>query len=216
MLRSRGPLYFRKFVYPHTMNRRQFGLGVVSSYLASGGVQPARAQQACDFANSSVGSCPKPQFSKALSPFRLRLVREAKWPTTISSLNQCIRGRLFEVAQFDLSDAGTEICHTLELPWRNNLSGISAIPTGIYPSWACDGGRLGWRLAMDCVDGRTAIRVHIGNRPSEIQGCILVGLKSVSNHCRVLRSGPALEDLQSRLGSANRKIEFEVRDPNSL
>ena len=198
------------------MNRRQFSLGLVGSYFASGGLQSARAQQVCDFTNSSVGSCPRPQFSMALTPFRLRLVRETKWPSTVSSMNQCVRGKLHEVTDFSLSDLGTEICHTLELPWRNNLDSISSVPSGIYPAWSCDGGSLGWRLAMDCVAGRTAIRIHIGNRPSDIEGCILVGLRSVPNHCRVLRSRPALEELKSRLGSANRRIEIEVLDPKLL
>jgi len=66
----------------------------------------------------------------------------------------------------------------LELPWRDNGTGISCIPEGVYPMrWTRSPrfGRHTWEL-IDVPD-RTAIRIHAGNyagvEVSDSNGCLL-------------------------------------------
>ncbi|WP_422351529.1 DUF5675 family protein [Flagellimonas sp.] len=69
------------------------------------------------------------------------------------------------------------ICHTLELPWQQNRSYISSIPSGIYDAFLRYDKNDKWRLQLKNVPNRTGIQIHIGNYPSQIQGCVLVGEK---------------------------------------
>ncbi len=76
--------------------------------------------------------------------------------------------------------------HTMELPWRDNQQRISCIPEGIYDMGLRISGvvartsrgryRRGWEVQN--VDNRTYIMVHVGNYPSNFEGCIGVGLSS--------------------------------------
>lgn len=68
--------------------------------------------------------------------------------------------------------------HSLELPWRNNAVGRSRIPEGEYKCRL----RATTKKPNPCfevcgVPNRRAILLHIGNTPSEIRGCILLGDK---------------------------------------
>ena len=74
---------------------------------------------------------------------------------------------------------GENFCDTLENPYINNERNISCIPEGQY--------KVRLRLARESatrdylhllvqdVPNRKWILVHIGNYPSQTQGCILVG-----------------------------------------
>jgi len=74
---------------------------------------------------------------------------------------------------------GESFCDTLENPWLDNQRNISCIPQGHY--------KVRLRLARESatrdylhllvqdVPNRDWILVHIGNYPSQTQGCILVG-----------------------------------------
>jgi hypothetical protein len=75
-------------------------------------------------------------------------------------------------------DGATELGRwwSLELPWKDNASKVSCIPTGTYPVVPLDGGHLGWRLWVQNVPNRSEICVHRGNYPTEILGCIEAGL----------------------------------------
>lgn len=89
--------------------------------------------------------------------------------------NGSITGELFVDGKF--------LCHTLELPWKQNQSYISSIPEGSYPSILRYDKPDGWRIQLDKVPNRTAVQIHTGNYPSEIEGCVLVGniVKNISN-----------------------------------
>lgn len=83
-----------------------------------------------------------------------------------------------------ITDSGF-MCHTGELPWRNNQTGISCIPPGTY---VCR-----WRLSptkgmcyhVDSVPGRTDVEIHAANfmgdkslgKRCELLGCIAPGLE---------------------------------------
>jgi hypothetical protein len=68
------------------------------------------------------------------------------------------------------------ICHTLELPWNNNVRNLSCIPCDeydIYPFW--DGERESNRILIEPVWGRDDILIHTGNSLQDTTGCILAG-----------------------------------------
>lgn len=68
-------------------------------------------------------------------------------------------------------------CKTLELPWLNNQSYISCIPTGKYQLRRAESSpKISYpHLQVLDVPNRTGIAIHIGNFNTEIEGCILVG-----------------------------------------
>ena len=74
---------------------------------------------------------------------------------------------------------GESFCDTLENPYINNERNISCIPEGRYkvrlrlPRESATRDYL--HLLVQDVPNRDWILVHIGNYPSQTQGCILVG-----------------------------------------
>lgn len=91
--------------------------------------------------------------------------------------------------------------HTLELPWRNNRTNLSCIPTGTYPLKMHYGQRFRGVYRLGDVPGRTGILIHAGNYPWQIQGCILVGLARTEDPDtpRLFESRAALEYLNDYL-----------------
>lgn len=70
---------------------------------------------------------------------------------------------------------GKFIAHTLELPWQNNKSYISSIPSGSYKAIVRYDKSDQWRLQLEGVPYRSGVQIHVGNYPSQIEGCVLVG-----------------------------------------
>ena len=153
--------------------------------------------------------CTSAPSSQLLQPFRLRLVRTETLARTLA-LNSCIPGQLFNLAQFSIADPGTKVCDTLELPYRNNLNEISAIPAGTYSGRVRTDGRLGWRIEFDAVPGRSNIQIHPGNVTSQIEGCILVGTSADAPACSVTNSQAARDRLSTLYGVSARQIEVRV------
>lgn len=83
------------------------------------------------------------------------------------------------------------ISYTLELPWRDNANFISSIPKGTYTGFLRYDKSEGWRIQLSDVTGRSGIQLHIGNYPSEIEGCILMGMEVNVDGCAVFASGKA-------------------------
>lgn len=67
---------------------------------------------------------------------------------------------------------------SLELPWENNARNKSAIPIGRYVVEPRSSEKHGDHLLVCDVPGRESILIHAGNRPSDTEGCILVGLRN--------------------------------------
>lgn len=66
--------------------------------------------------------------------------------------------------------------YTLERPWKDNKTGISCIPTGIYKvKWTYSPRFLRNMYQVMDVPNRTGIRIHSGNHFFQIEGCILLG-----------------------------------------
>jgi hypothetical protein len=65
------------------------------------------------------------------------------------------------------------ICHTIELPWRNNEVNISCIPEGRYLLEKRITHERGFHLILKSVPGRSWILIHPANHaPTELEGCI--------------------------------------------
>jgi hypothetical protein len=92
---------------------------------------------------------------------------------------------------------------SLELPWHDNKENVSRVPAGRYKSILRYDHRDAWRLELVDVPGRGHIQIHIGNWPSDTNGCILVG-KINRGKCAVEQSTEAYADLKRAFyGSKN-------------
>jgi len=68
---------------------------------------------------------------------------------------------------------GEHICHTIELPDRNNIPRISCIPIGQYKLQMRRYPKHGEQIGIPIVLGREAILIHAANNAlEELQGCI--------------------------------------------
>lgn len=68
---------------------------------------------------------------------------------------------------------GEQICHTIELPDRNNIPRISCIPIGQYKLQKRRYTKHGEQIGIPIVLGREAILIHAANNAlEELQGCI--------------------------------------------
>lgn len=94
---------------------------------------------------------------------------------------------------------GTELCKTIELPWRQNAPRISCIPEGIYRVRKRYSLRFHWHFELVGVPGRSAILLHPANDAArELKGCIAPVLRHTGEGKGSL-SRIALERLKERL-----------------
>lgn len=117
--------------------------------------------------------------------------------------NDCTLGGLNITADDGgYNTANHEPIYTLELPWRDNQRRISCIPGGWYECQPFDGSRFKNVWQVMNVPGRTYILFHAGNRPRDIEGCILVGLKQgkLSGDRAVLHSRRAMDMMRDIIG----------------
>lgn len=114
-----------------------------------------------------------------------------------------------------LREDGTRLCHTLELPWRENRRMRSCIPPGYlpageYPVRCVVTPKRGPVYLVERVPGRSAILIHSGNVAGDVEkgletdvlGCILLG--QVRGRRRgqlaVLLSKPAVSAFMAEMG----------------
>lgn len=68
---------------------------------------------------------------------------------------------------------GKPICHTMELPWRDNRRNVSCIPAGRYRLRKYRSRRFGICLLVEGVPKRSGILFHAANdAATELRGCI--------------------------------------------
>lgn len=150
--------------------------------------------------------------SAQLRPFRIRVTRNRSGLGDVLLLTDCIPGELYLVAEFDGS-VGEKLCDTLELPYRFNANQVSSIPTGTYAGRVRISDNLGWHIELTGTGPRTLILIHTGNRPSDIEGCILVGRRNATKRCELVggTSVPARNEIRARYGGNNgRPIEVKI------
>lgn len=102
-----------------------------------------------------------------------------------------------------LKNGSKFLAYTLELEWRDNQKRKSCIPKGTYEIAYRDFGgyynRYNERfdnhkkgvLELQNVKDRSAILIHIGNRPKDTLGCILVGSEADTNKSIIYQSKKA-------------------------
>jgi len=68
-------------------------------------------------------------------------------------------------------------CATLELPWRDNATGASCIPKGVYMAEKLQSsGAIKYpHIWIKDVPGRSGIKIHRANYVEHLRGCIGVG-----------------------------------------
>ncbi len=100
-----------------------------------------------------------------------------------------------------LSYNGKVLCHTCELPWRDNQKKISCIPPGTYTAKLRNSPKYGDHWHIQNVPNRDMILIHHGNTINDIEGCILVGLTrgEVNGLPAVTQSRKAMELLRQSL-----------------
>ncbi len=114
-----------------------------------------------------------------------------------------------------LDAEGKQIAVTLELPWRENRHGVSCIPAGVYPAHRRMSAKRKYELfELDTVPGRSNIEIHIGNLPSDSEGCILLGsaFGILGDKSGILRSGDAFRTFMGLLRDQN-AFTLVVSDP---
>ena len=101
----------------------------------------------------------------------LTLTRENNWKEE-GDKKKSIKGTLTYLVK-----GTSKTVATLELPWKNNKKDVSCIDSGYYTNVKqfSSTGKLGKRLEIPNVPGRTGILFHVGNYPKDTEGCILVG-----------------------------------------
>jgi uncharacterized protein DUF5675 len=117
----------------------------------------------------------------------------------------CTMGMLFVDGRFE--------CFTLELPRRcegkENVPDKTAIPPGVYPLVVMPSKKhpSGAPHIID-VPGRSAIEMHVANKPADILGCVGVGQICAPISSEILSSGAAFIEFMDKLeGQSGLKIE---------
>ena len=143
-------------------------------------------------------------------PFRILIERE-KSLAELLNLNDCIPGKLTHVSDFSGSSQIGNAMQTIELPFKNNLSEISAVPAGTYSGRVRTRGPLGWRIELNNTNPRKNIQIHPGNVTEDTRGCILVGNRDGSTPCSVEDSRRALRKLKFKYNDSSNSRPIEIR-----
>ncbi|MFG6457857.1 DUF5675 family protein [Roseateles sp. BYS96W] len=120
----------------------------------------------------------------------------------------------FGVLQFD-----GQVLHTTELPWRDNATGASCIPTGTYRCEIVQSPKFGRVYGVRDVPGRSNILIHAANYGgdkakglrSELLGCIAPCMVhgQLNGQMAGLQSRQALTELMA--WAAGAPFELEIR-----
>ena len=74
-------------------------------------------------------------------------------------------------------DNGVPFAVTLELPWIDNITNKSCIPSGSYTCKRIVSAKFGDVFEICNVPNRSHVLIHKGNYTRDIQGCIIVAEK---------------------------------------
>lgn len=100
------------------------------------------------------------------------------------------------------------VLFTVERPWKGNEPYLSCIPEGVYDLWPHNGRRYKNVWQVMNVPERTAILIHEGNYPTDVQGCISIGMRLFDTVVGVADSRKAMKKLREVLGAGEHQIEI--------
>ena len=118
---------------------------------------------------------------------------------------------LLRLCQFKIGVQGvfiwnnSVVCHSLELPWLNNVPERSCIPYGTYMVVKEMHPRFGSVFRLPFVIGRSGILIHPGNSIHDTKGCILPGL-DIDDSIGIKSSRSALQRLYDLLPTSTSLI----------
>ncbi len=105
-----------------------------------------------------------------------------------------------------LACEGQFICHTIELPWKNNETRVSCIPEGEYFIQKRYSPKFQWHLEVLDVQNRSLILFHPANNAlQELHGCIAPVTKL---------SGPGLGLMSKKAFAKLKTFVFKALDQN--
>ena len=105
-----------------------------------------------------------------------------------------------------LACEGQFICHTIELPWKNNETRVSCIPEGEYYIRKRYSPKFKWHLEVMDVQNRSLILFHPANNAlQELHGCIAPVTKL---------SGPGLGLMSKKAFAKLKTFVFKALDQN--
>jgi len=88
---------------------------------------------------------------------------------------------LGDLKVYDDTNLSLFLCHTIELPNKNNQHNISCIPEGTYKMKKIISPTKGHCFLICNVPGRSEVEMHIGNyaagKKVDTKGCILPGMR---------------------------------------
>lgn len=118
-----------------------------------------------------------------------------------------------------LQTASGFVCHTMELPDRNNQSNISRIPAGRYSCVIYYSRKFGKVYLLESVKGRSYILTHTGNVAGDKHkgfktnsfGCILLGKYrgKLQGQKAVMVSRPTLRSFMNEMGDKPFTLEIK-------
>ncbi len=113
---------------------------------------------------------------------------------------------------------GRVLCHTIELPWRDNQRQVSCVPEGTYRLCRDTFPKHGDQLALLDVPGRDGILIHPANHAlRELRGCIAPVTKHTAPgkglHSRVALD--RIKDLVYPVLEAAEDVFLEIRNTES-
>jgi hypothetical protein len=100
-----------------------------------------------------------------------------------------------------LHDNGNVISTTLERPWKDNMAWESCIPTGLFPLTRLEKSKAFTypHYLLEAVPNRTFIKIHVANYPSDLHGCIGVGVYFANNAIAIHQSRNAMDHVMWHL-----------------
>lgn len=104
-------------------------------------------------------------------------------------------------------------CKTLERPWKENKTGISCIPKGLYEArWTFSPKLVRYTYEVIKVPSRSGIRIHPGNYFFDIEGCILLGTGygdiNQDGYVDLLNSTATMKKFETLLAKKSFKLEI--------
>lgn len=110
---------------------------------------------------------------------------------------------------------GEKICHTIELPWRDNRQRISCIPEGRYRLIKKKFHKHGEQIGIPNVLHREAILIHAANDAlKELMGCI-APVTTLTGEGKGTESRKALSELKAlvySLWDQGKEVDMVIRE----